>query len=204
MNKKTLVFIGTSKGAFVFSSDAARKKWQVSDLYFKSWNVMHMQMDARDQRLHAAVNHIVYGPTTHYSDDFGRTWTQAKQVPALTRPSKSGRPASTVEEAFRSGSEESFKNTPETMIRVWNITPGRPGEPDLLYAGAQPASLFVSKDRGETWTLNEALYDHPHRGNWNPGNGGLCLHTIVLDPTDMKRMFVAVSAAGCYRTDDGG
>jgi hypothetical protein len=204
MSKKIMVFVGTSKGGIVFNSDAARKKWQVSDIHFKSWNVMHMQMDPRDQRLHAAVSHIVYGSTTHYSDDFGKTWTQAKQVPAITRPSKSGRPASTVDEAFRSESGGSFKDTPETMIKVWNITAGRASEPNVLYAGAQPASLFVSKDRGETWMLNEALYDHPHRGTWNPGNGGLCLHTILLDPTDTKRMYVAVSAAGCYRTDDGG
>jgi hypothetical protein len=87
---------------------------------------------------------------------------------------------------------------------VWNIKPGRVNEPDVLYAGAQPASLFISRDRGETWTMNENLYDHPQRGEWNPGNGGLCLHTILLDPGDLKRMYIAVSAAGCYRTDDGG
>ena len=94
MSKQVKVFIGTRKGGFIFSSDAARKKWQVSDIHFKSWNVMHMQLDKRDQRLHAAVDHVIYGPTTHYSDDFGETWTQAKQVPNLPRPSKSGRPAS--------------------------------------------------------------------------------------------------------------
>ncbi len=204
MSKKVMVFVGTQKGGFIFTSNANRKKWQTNDIQFKSWNVMHMQMDSRDQRLHAAVNHFVYGPTTHYSDDFGKTWTQAKQVPILTRPSKSGRPASTVEEAFRSEGGESIKDTPEKMIKVWNITPGRESEPDVLYAGAQPASLFISKDRGETWTLNENLFDHPHRGQWNPGAGGLCLHTILLDPSNPKRMYIAVSAAGCYRTDDGG
>lgn len=204
MSKQVKVFVGTRKGGFIFSSDATRKEWQVSDIHFKSWNVMHMRMDSRDQRLHAAVDHFVYGPTTQYSDDFGKTWTQAKQVPDITRPSKSGRPASTVDEAFRSESGESFKDTPERMIKVWNITPGRENEPGVLYAGAQPASLFVSRDRGETWTLNETLYDHPHRGSWNPGAGGLCLHTILLDPSNAKRMYIAVSAAGCYRTDDGG
>ena len=204
MSEQVKVLVGTRKGGFIFSSDTARKEWQVSDIHFKSWNVMHMRMDPRDRRLHAAVDHVIYGPTTHYSDDFGKNWTQAKQVPTLTRPSKSGRPASTVDEAFRSESGESFKDTLETMIKVWNITPGRESEPDVLYAGAQPASLFVSKDRGETWTLNEALYDHPQRGQWNPGAGGLCLHTILLDPANPQRMYIAVSAAGCYRTDDGG
>jgi hypothetical protein len=204
MSKQVKVFVGTSKGGFIFTSDASRRNWQRSDLQFKSWNVMHMQLDPRDQRLHAATTHFVYGPTTHYSDDFGKTWTQARQVPVITRPSKSGRPASTVDEAFRSEGGESIKEKPEKMIKVWNIKPGRVDEPNVLYAGAQPASLFVSHDRGETWTMNESLYDHPQRGEWNPGNGGLCLHTILLDPTNLQRMYIAVSAAGCYRTDDGG
>ena len=112
MSKKVMVFVGTQKGGFIFDSNEKRKKWQVSDIQFKSWNVMHIQMDPRDQRLHAATSHFVYGPTTHYSDDFGKTWTQAKQVPLLTRPSKSGRPASTVEEAFRSEGGESIKDIP--------------------------------------------------------------------------------------------
>ena len=89
MGKKVMVFVGTTKGGFIFSSDEHRKNWQTSDIQFKSWNVMHMQMDPRDERLHAATSHFVYGPTTHYSDDLGKTWTQAKQVPILTRPSKS-------------------------------------------------------------------------------------------------------------------
>ncbi|HET9394802.1 MAG TPA: exo-alpha-sialidase, partial [Nitrospiraceae bacterium] len=161
-------------------------------------------MDPRDQRLHAATSHFVYGPATHYSDDLGKTWTQAKQVPLLSRASKSGRPASTVEEAFRTEGGESIQEQPEKMIKVWNIKPGRESEPNVLYAGAQPASLFISKDRGETWELNEPLYDHPQRGQWNPGAGGLTLHTILLDPTNPQRMYIAVSAAGCYRTDDGG
>lgn len=204
MSAKVNVLVGTTKGGFVFSSDAARRKWDRSDLQFKSWNVMHMQLDPRDQRLHAAVNHPIYGPTTHYSDDFGNTWTQAKEVPVLTRPSKSGRPMGSVDEMFRAGSGERVADKPEQMIKVWNITPGRASEPGVMYAGAQPASLFVSHDRGETWQLNEPLYDHPQRGQFNPGAGGLCLHTILLDPANTNRMYIAISAGGCYRTDDGG
>jgi len=204
MAKNVKVFVGTRKGGIVFTSDEARKKWQADDMQFKSWSVMHMQLDPRDQRLHAATSHFVYGPTTHYSDDLGKTWSQAKQVPALTRPSRSGRPAGTVDEMFRAEGGESLADKPEKMVQVWHIEPGRATEPGVLYAGAQPASLFVSRDRGETWSINEPLYDHPQRGKWNPGAGGMCLHTILLDPGNPKRMYIAVSAAGCYRTDDGG
>ncbi|MBL8080322.1 MAG: hypothetical protein JNM55_20295 [Anaerolineales bacterium] len=204
MSKKVLVFVGTSKGGFVFSSDAKRKKWQQGDIQFKSWNVMHMQLDPRDHRLHAAVNHIVYGPTTHYSDDFGVTWTQAKQVPAIGRASKSGRPLGTVQEAERSAEGGAPESQPEKLIKIWNIKPGRENEADVLYAGGEPACLFVSKDRGETWDINEGFFDHPHRGTLFPGNGGLCLHTILLDPVNSNRMYIAISTGGCYRTDDGG
>jgi len=205
MSKQVKVFVGTQKGGFIFTSNTSRKKWEVGDIQFKSWNMMHMRLDKRDGRLHAAVNHFVYGPTTHYSDDLGKTWVQAKQVPALPRPSKSGRPFGTVEDLFRAGGENAKPlETPEQLIKVWHITPATEAEPGVVYAGAQPAALFVSRDRGETWTLNEGLYDHPQRGQWNPGAGGLALHTILPDPVDPQRMYIAISAAGCYRTDDGG
>lgn len=198
---KVMVMVGTRKGGFIFTSDRDRKKWTASDPLFKGWNVMHMNMDPRDGRMHAAAGHFVFGATTHYSDDLGQTWTQAKVVPAFTRPSVSGRPAATPEEAF---SGRPIPDTPEEVINVWNITPGRVNEPNVLYAGIQPAALFKSTDRGETWSLIESVYDHPHRGQWNPGAGGLCLHTIVLDPRDHNRMYIGISAAGVYRTDDGG
>jgi hypothetical protein len=203
MSQRVMVLVGTSKGGFIFESDADRKRWQMSDIQFKSWNVMHMQLDPRDRRLHAATSHNVYGPTTHYSDDLGKTWVQAREVPMLPRPSKSGRPPGTVDEAFSAESGEMLKK-PEKMIKVWNIRPGRAEEPHVLYAGAQPASLFISRDRGETWQINEGLYDHPHRGTMFPGNGGFCLHTIMLDPSNPQRMYIAISTGGCYRTDDGG
>jgi photosystem II stability/assembly factor-like uncharacterized protein len=204
MGKQVMVFVGTGKGGFIFESDEKRRDWRVSDIHFKSWNVMHMQLDPRDRRLHAAVSHSVYGPTTHYSDDFGRNWTQARQVPVISRPSKSGRPPGTPGEAESSAEGTGIEHKPEKMIKVWNIKPGRASESGVLYAGAEPASLFISSDRGETWAMNDALFDHPHRGTWFPGNGGLCLHTILLDPQDPDRMYIAVSTGGCYRTDDGG
>ncbi len=194
------ILVGTRKGGFIFSSDASRKKWDVSDVMFKGWNMMHMVMDPRDQRLYSAVSHFNFGSTIQYSEDMGKTWKQSPVPPKFTRPSASGRPGGTPEEAF-SGNPPT---TPEEVIKVWNIEPGRADEPNVLYAGVQPASLFKSTDHGETWTINEALYDHPQRGKWNPGAGGLTLHSIVLDPRDHNRMYIGVSAAGVYRTDDGG
>jgi len=197
---KVRVLVGTRKGAFIFSSDKDRKKWDVSELMFKGWNVFHMVMDPRDKRLYAAVTHFVYGATVQYSDDFGATWTQSPASPTFSRPSASGRPSGSVEELVAGGTPAKA----EQVLAVWNIEPGRADEPGVLYAGVQPAALFKSTDRGESWQLNEGLYDHPQRGQWNPGAGGLTLHSIVLDPRDKNRMYIAVSAAGTYRTDDGG
>jgi hypothetical protein len=196
------VLVGTRKGAFIFTSDRDRRKWDVSDVLFKGWNMMHMTQDPRDGRLHAAAGHYVYGPTTHYSDDQGQTWTQARSVPVLDRASKSGRPPATPEEMMDPNHKP--PEGPESLIKVWNITPGRSSEPGVLYAGVQPAALFKSTDSGESWSLIESLYDHPQRGQWFPGNGGLALHSIALDPAHPQRMYVGISAAGVYRTDDGG
>ena len=96
---KTFVFAGTRKGGFVFSSDEGRKEWQMSDIHFKGWNVMHMILDLRDRRLHTALVHDVYGPSTHFSDDIGSNWTQARISPVFLEASASGRPLTTPEEA---------------------------------------------------------------------------------------------------------
>ncbi len=201
-HRSVRVLVGTRKGAFIFTSDQDRRQWSVSDVQFKGWNAMHLVLDPRDHRLYAAVSHFVFGPTIHYSDDLGQTWTASPAPPKLQRKSASGRPSGTVEEAFSGRPVPA--DTPEEVIKVWNVEPGRPDEPGVLYAGVQPAALFKSTDRGESWELNDALFDHPQRGEWNPGAGGLALHSIVLDPRDPQRMYVAVSAAGVYRTDDGG
>lgn len=201
MASRVFVMVGTRKGGLVFSSDAARRRWRSSDLLFKSWNVMHMTLDERDGRMHAAVAHDVYGPSTHYSDDLGATWKQAEVPPAFSRASKSGRPPSNPMEAMES---ELISAKPEKVNKVWNIKPGRPTEPNILYAGIEPAALFISTDRGVTWQLNEAIFDHPHRPTWFPGAGGLCLHSIAFDPNNTNKIYIAISAAGVYRSDDGG
>jgi hypothetical protein len=115
------------------------------------------------------------------SDDFGKSWTNPQQAP-IRFPSDTG---------------VSLKN-------IWQIALGRPEEPNVLYCGVEPAALFETRDAGETWSLIRGLFDHPHRPRWMAGNGGLALHTIVLDPSNDQRMYVAISAGGVYRTDDGG
>jgi hypothetical protein len=115
------------------------------------------------------------------SDDFGKSWTNPQQAP-IRFPVETGM---------------SLKN-------IWQITPGPPDQPNRLYCGVEPAALFESEDSGETWTLVRGLFDHPHRPRWMPGNGGLALHTIVLDPSDKQRIYVGISAGGVYRTEDGG
>jgi len=199
--KKVMVFAGTRKGGLVFTSDESRQEWSWSKLHFKAWRVLHMRLDPRDNRLHASAIHPVFGPSTHFSDDFGDTWTQADKSPVFERPSNSGRPLSSPDEAM--DPDEAVKK-PEEVISTWNITPGRVDEPGVLYAGVQPGALFKSTDRGLTWEINEALYDHPHRDDWFPGAGGLAMHTVLPHPTDHQRMWVAVSTGGCYYTGDGG
>jgi len=199
--RKVMLFVGTRKGGLIYTSDESRQKWHVSPLHFKAWNVMHMRLDPRDNRVHVAAAHDAFGPSTHYSDDWGQTWTQAGKPPAFERPSASGRPPGTVPEAM---DMDSIKGKPEKVVKIWHVAPGHADEPGVLYAGVQPAALFKSHDRGETWQINEAFYDHPHRGTFFPGAGGLCMHTIIPHPTDHNRMWIAVSTGGCYYTDDGG
>ena len=201
MKTQTLLLLGTKKGALILNSDADKRKWGMGDLFFKSWRVMNITFDQRDHRMHAAIVHDVYGPSTHYSDDYGSTWKQAVMVPAFSRPSKSGRPIGSPEEV---ADINSMKNHPESIKRIWTITPGRKAETDRLYAGVEPAALFISDDRGVTWNLNKPLYDHPHRSEWFPGAGGLTLHTILLDPNNLDRLYVSISTGGCYRSDNAG
>jgi photosystem II stability/assembly factor-like uncharacterized protein len=115
------------------------------------------------------------------SDDFGRTWTHPEQAP-IRFPDDTG----------------------ASLKRIWQIKPGRAGQPGKLYCGVEPAALFESDDAGESWSLVRGLYDHPHRARWQPGGGGLCLHTILPDPAGRDRITVAISTGGVYRSDDGG
>jgi serine/threonine protein kinase len=177
-----LLLLGTTKGAFILRSNMQRSRWEVGGPYFHGHNVYAMAYDGR------ANQHRIWASTQNYwgtllrsSDDFGKSWTNPQQAP-IRFPSDTG---------------VSLKN-------IWQIALGRPEEPDVLYCGVEPAALFETRDAGETWSLVRGLFDHPHRPRWMTANGGLALHTIVLDPADKQRMYVAISAGGVYRTNDGG
>lgn len=180
MAKQVLVMVGTRKGAFIMESGPARTNLKVRGPYLEGQNIMHMALDPRTRTLFAAVGDPWFGSRVHRSTDLGHTWDEPKSGPAF--PAETGL----------------------KLEKVWHVEPGRPEEPGVVYAGVAPAALFKSTDNGETWTFIQSLNDHPTRPQWNPGAGGMCLHTIVLDPVDLRRMYVAISAAGVFRTTDGG
>lgn len=181
MSCKVVILVGTQKGAFFFHSDENRQDWRMTGPHLGGWEVYSLLGDSRfGPRIYAGTCHFVYGPTVRYSDDFGETWEQVVSGPQY-------------------GEESGF-----TLKRIWQIVPGHPSEPDTLYAGVEEAGLFVSHDRGMTWTERTGLTAHPTRPGWFPGNGGLCLHTILIDPHNPRRIWVGISAVGVFRSDDGG
>jgi photosystem II stability/assembly factor-like uncharacterized protein len=178
-----LLLVGTMKGAFLFHSGGGRREWRMDGPYFRGLTVYSLAFDQRGgrRRILAGTQSFHWGSVVQSSDDFGATWTSPERQNLR----------------FPEGSELALAN-------VWQLRPGRASEPDVVYAGVEPAALFRSRDAGETWEPVEGLLAHEHRPRWQPGGGGLCLHTIVLDPADPERMGVAISTGGFYRTDDGG
>ena len=176
-----VLMIGTRKGAFIFTSDEARKDWSMTGPFLPGEDVFHMTYDARNEgRTFVAVNSMWFGPSVQFTDDFGQTWERPE-----------------IQPGFGTRQDMTIKN-------LWHVAPGRESEPGVLYAGVDPASLFRSQDNGVTWAEVESLADHPTRDQWQPGLGGLCLHSIVLDPANAQRMWVGASAVGVFRSDDGG
>lgn len=180
---EALVLVGTMKGAFAFRSDMKRKKWKMDGPHFRGEAVYALLHDTRGgrARTYAATNSMHWGPTVRFSDDGGKTWTSGEGR-SVRFPPDSGR----------------------SVAQIWQIAPGHADDPDFLYCGVEPAALFESRDAGQTWEPNQGLLNHEHQPKWQPGGGGLCLHTIVLDPRDSSRMLIAISTGGVYRSDDGG
>lgn len=181
MGQQVVVLVGTVKGAFFYYSDARRRDWRMTGPHLAGWEIYSLLGDSRHgNRVFAGTNHYVYGGTIRVSDDFGENWTQIEAGPSYSK-------------------ESGFH-----LNRIWQIVPGHASEPNTLYAGVEEAGLFKSEDRSTTWREISSLTAHPTRPGWAPGNGGLCLHTILVDPTNRKRIWVGASAVGVFRTDDGG
>lgn len=197
--KKVAILVGTKKGAYILRSGAARSRWTTEGPLFQGEPVHHMAFDPRDgASMFAACNLSWGGPKIRISRDLGKTWTIGSN-PAFRK----GKVATTS--YWEAGADFPQKRTEELALkRTWHIEPGHASQPNVMWAGVEPAALFKSDDRGETWKEVEALGDHPTRGEWGPGGGGLTLHSIAIDAKDPKRMHVGMSGVGVFATADGG
>jgi hypothetical protein len=183
MMTTSLLAIGTGKGLFLGRSEDDRRTWQISGPHFPMTGVYAVSIDARRSpaRLLAGVSSSHYGPTVATSDDLGGSWQEPAQRP-IAFPAEADQP----------------------LGRVWQIAPGPADQPDVVYAGTEPQGLFRSDDGGVTYQLVRALWEHPHRPEWGAGFGGPAIHTVIPHSTDPKRVLVAMSSGGVYRTEDGG
>ncbi|MCU1502453.1 MAG: glycosyl hydrolase [Ilumatobacteraceae bacterium] len=178
-----IVLVGTTKGLFTLRSGDGRERFEVTGPAFAGEEVYATCIDARSgaTRLFAGSVSNHWGPVLRRSDDLGASWTEGERA-ALR---------------FPEGADAS-------VARIWQLAPGPVDEPDVIYAGVEPAALFRSDDGGRSFSLVHGLWDHPHRTQWQPGGGGLCLHTVLVHPEDPDRLLIAISAAGVYRSEDGG
>ncbi len=176
-----VVLVGTAKGLFTLVAGPGRASWGLYGPWFQGEQVYAVTLDCRGgrSRLLVGAGSSHWGPSVYRSDDLGSSWVEPE--PGTL--------------AFPDG-------TGAAVARVWQIQPAADSQPDVVYAGVEPAALFRSDDGGESFHLNEGLWGHEHRARWQPGGGGLCLHTVIPDPGGGPRMGVAVSAAGFYRTMD--
>ena len=185
------VLVGTRKGAFILTSDSKREDWDVSGPYFAGWEIYHLKGSPADpNRLYASQSSGWFGQMIQRSDDGGRTWE-----PVGNKFEYEGVP----------GTHQWYDGTPHPweFKRVWHLEPSLT-DPDTVYAGVEDAALFRSTDGGHSWQELSGLRGHGSGANWAPGAGGMGLHTILLDPNNPGRIFIAISAAGAFRSDDAG
>jgi photosystem II stability/assembly factor-like uncharacterized protein len=207
---KVRVLVGTHKGAFVLTADGKREKWDVSGPHFAGWEIYHMKGSPADpNRLYASQTSDWFGQIIQRSDDGGKTWhqpgTPAGEAPAPGPPKSESNKFAYDAAAKPLTTHQWYDGTqhPWEFKRVWHLEPSLT-EAETVYAGVEDAALFRSTDGGQNWKEVPGLRGHGTGPKWQPGAGGLCLHTIILDPSNPQRMFIAISAAGAFRTDDGG
>jgi photosystem II stability/assembly factor-like uncharacterized protein len=202
------VLVGTRKGAFILTADGARKRWKVSGPHFAGWEIYHVKGSPVDpNRIYASQTSGWFGQIIQRSDDGGKSWSTPGSSPEeLKSPDgmQKGESNKFVYDGVP-GTHQWYDGTqhPWEFKRVWHLEPSL-HDPEHVYAGVEDAALFESKDGGKSWKELSGLRKHDTGPKWQPGAGGMCLHTILLDPQDRQRMYVAISAAGAFRTDDGG
>jgi photosystem II stability/assembly factor-like uncharacterized protein len=209
---KVRVLVGTRKGAFILESDGKREKWEVNGPYFTGWEIYHIKGSPADpNRLYASQSSAWFGQVIQRSNDGGKTW-EAPGGGVTVSPegfpkgesnkfvydttSETGKPLTTHQ--WYDGTQH-----PWEFKRVWHLEPSL-DDPDTVYAGVEDAGLFRSTDGGHSWQELSGLRGHGTGPKWQPGAGGMCLHSIILDPNNPERIYIAISAAGAFRTDDGG
>jgi hypothetical protein len=206
------VLVGTRKGGFILTSDGTRKDWKVDGPHFAGWEVYHMKGSPMDaNRIYASQTSSWFGQVIQRSHDGGKTWEAPGGVPT---PGPDGMPTGQSNRFIYDTSEESgapltthqfYDGTqhPWEFKRVWHLEPSL-SDPDTVFAGVEDAAIFKSTDAGTSWQELSGLRGHGTGPQWSPGAGGLGAHTILIDPSEQKRMYVAISAAGVFRTDDDG
>jgi hypothetical protein len=207
---KVRVLVGTRKGAFILNSNGKRETWDISGPHFAGWEIYHMKGSPVDpDRIYASQTSGWFGQIIQRSDDGGKTWHQPG-TPA-GQPAAPGPPMSESNKfAYDAAAKpltthQWYDGTqhPWEFKRVWHLEPSLT-DADAVYAGVEDAAIFQSTDGGQNWQELPGLRGHGSGPNWQPGAGGMCLHTIILDPKNPQRMWIAISAAGAFRTDDGG
>jgi BNR/Asp-box repeat len=205
------VLVGTRKGAFILTSDGKREKWDVSGPHFSGWELYHLKGSPADpDRVYASQTSGWFGQIIQRSDDGGKTWHQPGTPPGETT-TPDGTPKGESNKFMYDAAaaplttHQWYDGTqhPWEFKRVWHLEPSL-SDPDTVYAGVEDAAIFKSTDGGQNWKEIPGLRGHGTGPKWQPGAGGMCLHTIILDPSNPQRIWIAISAAGAFRTDDGG